>query len=113
VFFSTILQFIEMRNFKQILVFMTLFSTEAIVESSKLELIAPSRVKSGEDFKINCSIILTDEEQQNAEVVLKKDNNEFYRYSKRCKYKKNFTSRIFLILLNSKILYLTLNSFIS
>ncbi len=71
-----------MKNFLQILVFMIVFSTGVIVQSSKLELIAPNIVKSGEDFKINCSVILTDEEQQNAEVILKKINIEFYRYKR-------------------------------
>ncbi len=91
-----------MKNFWQILVFMitigscliclyahkstSVLISSLIFESSKLELIAPNVVKNGEDFRINCSVVLTDEEKQNAEVILKKDNNEFYRYNKRSKY---------------------------
>jgi hypothetical protein len=93
-----------MENFWQILVFILLSSNGVIVESSKLELIAPNVVKGGEDFKINCSTVLTDEEQQNAEVILKKDNNQFYRYNKRSKYINDSIRKIFSILLNSKIL---------
>jgi hypothetical protein len=99
-----------MENFWQILVFILLFSNGVIVESSKLELIAPNVVKSGEDFRINCSVVLTDDEQQNAEVILKKDNNEFYRYNKRSKYSNDSIKKIFSILLNFKInLYIILN----
>jgi hypothetical protein len=65
---------------------MIVSSTGIIVQSSKLELIAPNFVKSGEDFKIICSVILTDEEQQNVEVILKKVDIEFYRYNKRNKF---------------------------
>jgi len=49
-----------------------------VFESSKIELIAPNVTVNEEDFKINCLVDLTNEEQQNAEVILKKDGLEFY-----------------------------------